>query len=204
MPGPAIADSLKKMTALRFGAKISIRPIELADLDAAYNFFQAMPREDRNYLRFDITNKSILADRIRQAVTGVDRKRLIALVDGKIAATGILEFQSEGWTRDVAEMRLIVGRDYRRKGLGKLMARELFMLCAREKVEEILVQMMRPQKAARSIMKRLGFREEHVLKNYARDFAGNKQDLILMRCKLADLWREMESHVQEFDWQQYR
>ncbi len=67
-----------------------------------------------------------------------------------------------------------------------------------------VVQMMRPQKAAYSIMRGLGFKEEHILKDYVRDLVGRKQDLIVMRCELAELWCEMESYLSELDWQRHR
>ncbi len=61
--------------------------------------------------------------------------------------------------------------------------------------------MMRPQKAARSIFRKLGFRQEVVLPDYVKDLGGTKQDLILMRCDLEALWREMEDFVASGDWQ---
>lgn len=61
--------------------------------------------------------------------------------------------------------------------------------------------MMRPQKAARSIFRELGFRQEVVLPDYVRDLSGTKQDMILMRCDLEGLWREMEDFIASSDWQ---
>ena len=70
-----------------------------------------------------------------------------------------------------------------------LMARELYGLANRDKVEEILVRMMRPQVGARQIFKKLGFKEEHVLPEYVKDQKGTKQDLFVLRCELAALWQ---------------
>ena len=101
-------------------------------------------------------------------------------------------------------MRLIVARPYRRKGLGMLMARELYSLAAHSKVEEIVAKMMRPQVAARSIFRRLGFREETVLPDYVKDRHGHRQDLILMRCDLKALWSELEDFIATRDFQRTR
>jgi L-amino acid N-acyltransferase YncA len=84
------------------------------------------------------------------------------------------------------------------------MARELYGLAASARVEEIIVKMMRPQKAARSIFRKLGFREEVLLPDYVRDLNGKKQDMILMRCDLEALWQEMEDFLASGDWQRTR
>jgi L-amino acid N-acyltransferase YncA len=84
------------------------------------------------------------------------------------------------------------------------MARELFLLAASVKLEEIVVKMMRPQKAARSIFRKLGFRQEAVLPDYVVDLAGKKQDMVFMRCDLEALWREMEDFLATSDWERNR
>ena len=89
-------------------------------------------------------------------------------------------------------------------GLGMLMARELYHLAASEKLEELVVKMMRPQVGARKIFRRLGFREETMLPEYVTDLHGKKQDLIVMRCDLEGLWQELEHYFEQGDWQRAR
>jgi hypothetical protein len=84
------------------------------------------------------------------------------------------------------------------------MARELYSLAASERVEEIIVRMMKPQAAAQSIFRRLGFREEFVLPEYVKDTGGAKQDLIVMRCNLEALWKELEDYLAMSDWRRAR
>jgi hypothetical protein len=55
-----------------------------------------------------------------------------------------------------------------------------------------MVTIMRPQTAARNIFRKLGFREEMVLPDHVRDRRGRSQDLILMRCDLEAMWKELE------------
>jgi hypothetical protein len=84
------------------------------------------------------------------------------------------------------------------------MARELYFLAVSEKIEEVVVKMMRPQLAAHSIFRRLGFREDATLRDYVLDQSGKRQDLILMRCDLKALWEEMEDYFAKTDWQRTR
>ena len=194
---------MTKEVFMKDGTKAVIRPMGKDDLDRSYAFFQALPEEDRMFLRADVTNRKLNEERIRDIKRG-RVKRLVAIVDEAIVADGVLELEGHRWKEHVGELRLIVARPFQRKGLGVLMARELYALAASERVEEIVVKMMRPQKAARSIFRRLGFHEEIMLPEYVKDLSGKLQDLIVMRCNLEALWKEMEDYFAETDWQRTR
>jgi L-amino acid N-acyltransferase YncA len=173
------------------------------DLEASIAFFGDLPGEDRVYLRRDVSDPNVVAMRLRE-IESASMMRIVAVIGDRIVADGSVELSTVEWKRHVAELRLIVARSHQRKGLGVLMARELYGLAAGARVEEIVVKMMRPQKAARSIFRKLGFSEEHVLEDYVVDVRGEKQDLILMRCDLEDLWRKMENLNVLGDWSRTR
>jgi L-amino acid N-acyltransferase YncA len=188
---------------LKDQTEVLIRELTRDDLEGSLAFFKALPEEDRTYLRRDVTKRELVERRIKEVGTG-GVQRLVATVDERIVADGSLELEGHGWKEHVGELRLIVAKPYQGKGLGILMARELYGLAAAAKVEEVVVRMMRPQKAARSIFRKLGFREEVVLPDYVRDLGGKKQDMILMRCDLEALWSEMEDFISHSDWQRAR
>lgn len=194
---------MDKVLRLKDGTEALIRPMTREDSDASLQFFRELPEGDRQYLRVDVTKPSVVERRIRQMDAG-SVKRLVAVVDDRIVADGALELSGDEWTSHVAELRLIVARPFQRKGLGMLMARELHSLAASHKVEQILVRMARPQVAARSIFRRLGFREEVMLPDHVSDRSGSKQDLILMRCDLEAMWQELEGFFAASDWQRTR
>ena len=194
---------MQKTLRLKDETEVLVREMQREDFDSSLAFFEALPDEDREYLRRDVTKREVVGQRIRENEAGAVR-RLVAVVDGQIVADGSLEFPQEGWKGHIGELRLIVGRPYQRKGLGTLMARELYLLAASAKMEEIIVKIMRPQKAALSIFRRLGFRKAASLPEYVRDQAGRRQDLILMRCDLEALWQEMEDFLASKDWERTR
>ena len=121
-----------------------------------------------------------------------------------IVADGALELEGHGWGNNIAELRVIVARPYQRLGLGTIVARELYFLAAERKVDRIVVRMMRPQSGAHRIFKRLGFADEYLIPEHVRDQDGNWQDLIIMRCPLEDLWRDMEFELTSGDFQRHR
>lgn len=188
---------------LKDGSAVVIRPMRADDLERSVAFFSELPEEDRDYLRVDVTRRANVERRIRAMETGLV-KRLVAVAGDAIVADGALETQEPGWKQHVAEIRLIVAGPFRRKGLGLLMARELYRLAAQVEVKELIARMMRPQKAARRIFRQLGFRDEIVLPDYVVDRLGRPQDMLLMRCDLEGLWKEMEDLLLTSDWQRTR
>jgi L-amino acid N-acyltransferase YncA len=195
--------AMKREFELKDGTPVAIRPMTGDDLDRSHAFFERLDAEDRAYLRRDVSAREVVEERIRAMESG-RVKRLVALLDDRIVADAALELEGGGWKRHVAELRLIVAGEVRRKGLGRLMARELYSIAAEQQVEEIMVKMMRPQVAARSIFRRLGFHEETLLPDYVKDLGGQKHDLILMRCDLEALWEKMEDFVVHGDSQRGR
>jgi len=184
---------------LKDGTSVVIRLMTAGDLDRSVAFFQSLTPQDRRYLRHDVTRREEVEARIEAMRTGRAR-RLVALDGDTIVADAALELESAGWKQHVGEIRLIIANPYKRKGLGMLLARELYSMAVEAKVEEILVRMMRPQLAARSIFRKLGFREETLLPDYVKDAEGQKQDLVLMRCDLEGLWQKLEDFIADRDW----
>jgi L-amino acid N-acyltransferase YncA len=188
---------------LKDGTEIVIRPMTQDDIAKSWAFFRKLPQEDRAYLRVDVTKRDVVEKRIRDMRNG-DVKRLVALAGDEIVADGALELAGAGWKRHVAELRLIVGKAYQRKGVGMLLARELYTLASAEKVEDVVVEMMAPQVAARRIFQKLGFKEEALFPSFVKDITGRKQDLVVMRSALGALWHELEEQMDLSDWQRTR
>jgi putative acetyltransferase len=203
---PADATVLRgsvKTVTLRDGRSITVRRMQPDDVQRSYEFFCALPAEDRKYLRVDVTRRDLVERRTLET----DEHRVVRMVaehDGDIVADGTLELEGHGWGDNVAEVRLIVARPWQRLGLGTVMARELFHLASQCRADRIVARLMRPQTGAHRIFKRLGFHEEFLIPEHVRDQSGAWQDLIIMRCPLENLWRELESELAAGDFQRHR
>jgi len=187
---------MKKRVQLKDGTKVHIKPLRMEDLDKSVAFFRALPEQDRAYLRVDVTKRHIVKKRIA-SIKPEKIIRLVAIVDQTIIGDGSLEFETDTWKKHVAELRLVVAHPFQHKGLGMLMARELFAIALSKKVEEIVAKFMKPQVGARKIMERLGFHQDAVLHDYVQDIKGVKHDLIIMRCDINSLWEKIEDLVAE-------
>jgi GNAT superfamily N-acetyltransferase len=194
---------LKKKETLKDGTGILLRTLAFKDLEKLMAFYRSLPYEDRKYLRIDVTDKSAVEKRIRAVEKG-SAVRIIALHNNIIIAIGVLELGADDWRKNLGELRVVVARDFQRKGLGLMILRELYLIAMDHKVEKIVVKMMRPQIAARKICKKLGFREEVFLPAYVKDQEKKNQDLLIMTCNIDELWKEFEIIYKDSDWQRCR
>jgi L-amino acid N-acyltransferase YncA len=194
---------IEKTETLKDGTKVTIKNLTVEDLDRLMSFYRSLPEEDIKYLRVDVTNRNIVKQRIEFAEAG-DIFRIIALKGVSIIADGALELTTEDWRKHQGELRVIVAEEFRRKGVGMIIMRELYFLAVEKKVEKVIAKMMKPQVAARKICKTLGFHDELVIPDYVKDQTGKSQDLVIMTCNIQELWKELDQFYMDSDWERCR
>jgi L-amino acid N-acyltransferase YncA len=194
---------MEKTETLKDGTKVTIRNLTIEDLDRLMDFYRSLPEEDVKYLRVDVTDINIVKQRI-EAAESANIFRIIALQDDSIVADGALELTAEEWRKHQGELRVIVADEFRRKGVGMIIMRELYFLAIEKKVEKVVAKMMKPQVAARTICKKLGFHEELVIPDYVKDQSGKSQDLVIMTCNIQELWKELDQFYMDSDWERCR
>ncbi len=194
---------MKKKETLKDSTKIEIKNLTRDDLDKLMEFYRSLPELDRKYLRVNVMDKHVVEQRIKLIRTG-HFTRIVALKDSQIIGEGSLELPQEEWRKHQGELRVIVSREHRRKGLGMILMRELYFIAAGKNVKKIVVKFMRPQTAPRKILRKLDFHEEIIIPDYVRDRAGKTQDMVIMTCDMKDLWKELEFFYSNSDWQRCR
>lgn len=194
---------MDKIEKMKDGTEVTLRRLTMDDLDLLMDFYQALPYEDRQYLKFDVTDRKAVTRRLRRVETG-DDIRIGAFLGGVIVASGVLELSGEAWSKHQGEIRVIVARPFQQRGLGTIMIRELYFIAVQNQIEKIVARMMRPQVGAQKVFRRLGFREETMLPDFVKDIRGGSQDLIVMSCDVKDLWKELDRTFRETDWQRCR
>ncbi len=194
---------MEKKETLKDGTELTIRNITIDDLEQLINFFSELPVEDRRYLRIDVTDRKLVEERLRTAKSrGVTW--IAAFLQNKMIAEGRLQLSLEDWRGNQGEIRLIVAKEFQKKGIGSLMMRELYWLAVEAKVELAIVKFMRPQIGARKVSKKFGFSEQTLIPDYVRDQEHKSQDLIIMTCNMNDFWKELEHFYGRTDWQRCR
>ena len=168
-----------KRAKLRDGTQTTLRLMVKKDQHSLYEFFQRVPKEDRLFLREDVSRPETIA----AWAEGMDYERvlpLLALVDGEVVGDATLHRRPLGWTRHLGKVRLVIDPRYRQKGLGSLLVKELLEIGKGLKLERLVVELMGSQQAALAAFRHLGFERVGVLHRHVKDRAGRPQDLVIL------------------------
>ena len=192
-----ILEEYPKKVYMRNGKQIILRPMVKDDEEKLVNFFLHVPKEDRMFLKDDVTDKSI----IEGWINNIDYKRIIPIVaeidSERIIGDASLHLRAFGWMRHIGEIRIVIDREFQRQHLGFLLAREIFHLAMKMKLEKVKAEMMESQHGAVKIFHTLGFKKEAVLKDHVIDLNDEKHDLVIMTQSVVSLWETMNDVIQE-------
>ncbi len=168
-----------KRARLSDRTQVTLRLMVKKDQQALYEFFQRVSREDRLFLRDDVSKPAT----VQSWVEELDYARvlpLLALVDGRVVGDATLHRRVHGWTRHLGKVRLVIDPVYRQKGLGSLLIKELKEIARGLKLERLVVELMGSQQAALAAFRQLGFERAAVLYRHVKDRAGRPQDLVIL------------------------
>jgi RimJ/RimL family protein N-acetyltransferase len=172
-----------KEPALKGGVKIGLKFTGWEDFEASLEFFRSLPVEERLYLRRDVTKREIVEERLGEIEKGL-ATGIVAFAGDKLVGDALLFVMPYGWFRRTGEIRLLVAPEYRCKGLGTVLARELFILAVKKDLKKLESCVMETQEGAVRLLEKLGFTREGVLEDFVNDLKGREHDLILMGMKL--------------------
>ncbi len=179
---------------LKDGTAVILKPFEKKDKDALYEFFVTLPEEDRIYLKDDVTDPLVIERWAREL--NYDRVFPLLAWDGnRVVGDGTIHRSSTGWMRHVGTIRIAIEKGFQRKGLGTVIAKELFYFALKSGLEKIVAEMHDVQFGAHKVFEKLGFKREATLKNHVVDQIGVKHDLFIYTMDLAHFWEELRDHT---------
>lgn len=182
---------------LRDGSTLELEVFRPEDAPTLQTFYRAIPEEDRLYLKEDVCQDA-WAQRFAARVAEGAIICVVAKANGVVVGEGSLHRALHGWMRHVGELRITVAPDWRRKGLGRVLASSLVKIATDLGIEKIMAQVVEKQAAARRIFQKLGFHQEAVLPRHIQDLSGAKRDLYLMANDVSQIWAAMESLVSDY------
>ncbi|MFC1492205.1 GNAT family N-acetyltransferase [Nitrospinota bacterium] len=158
---------------------VAIRPLAREDFDKLFAFFQAMPENDRTFLRHDVRNP----DLIQKWTENIDFDHVIPLVaeDGdEIVAEGTLHMATHGWMHHVGLIRLVTAKTHRRNRLGTFIVKELVAIAQELNLEMLQTLVIEDEPGSVEMFQKLGFKKAAVLRNIVKDQNGYKRNLAIM------------------------
>ena len=149
------------------------------DVYRLHAFACALPKDDLQFLRVDITRLMVVmlwAQNVKAGLTVT----VLAEVDGEVVGYASVHNDQVSWQRHLGELRIQVGQAYRGCGLGGLLGKEIFAIASDLGIEKIVAQMTADQRHAIALVERYGFKHEAVLHDFVIGRDGRKNDLIVM------------------------
>nr|MDA8121171.1 GNAT family N-acetyltransferase [Deltaproteobacteria bacterium] len=117
-------DRYPKEIALRNGTRVTFRPMVREDVDLLWDFFRRIPVEDKTFLREDVDRREEV-ERMAHALDYGTVLPILALSDGRVVGDATLHRNVTGWKQRVGWVRILIAQDFRHRGLGTVMIREL-------------------------------------------------------------------------------
>lgn len=170
---------------------VVLRPMVADDKDKLLTFFRKLPEIDRLYLRSDVTKEEVV-DKWVKNLNYEKVLPILALVGKEVVADATLHRSEYSWTKHVGEIRIVVAPTMRKKGLGAILAKELFHQAMLSGVEKIIVEMAEEDEPAKKVFEKMGFKKEAILKNHIIDVKGKKHNLLIMSNNVEDLLEKLE------------
>ncbi len=175
---PQIAVRYPRSASLRDGHRITLRLMEPGDEDLVLDFARSLPADDLLFLRRDITQRSAVDAWMQEIAEG--RTFTVLGFDGDdLLGEGDLNYSSADWTRHLGEIRLLLSPMARGRGLGRVLAEEIYSIAQLLELQLLTARMVLDQAAAQSVFRRLGFQREAVLWDYVIDADGKTHDLLI-------------------------
>lgn len=183
-----------KKEKLEDGAEIIIRKFTQKDFKMLINFYSSIPRTDRLFLKTDVTDEETTKRWMKKMDYDKGGYALVAEnpKEKRIVGVADLHLSQYHWMKDNGEIRILISGDFQRRGLGTLLAHEIFNIAVRLDLYKVEVWLMSLQIPAIHLFKRLGFKKEAVLKNHVIDLEGKRHDLVILTNNVDSIWQKME------------
>lgn len=187
-------ENYPKAVILKDGEKITLRPMVKEDEEKLLAFFSRLPEKDRLFLRDNVTDPRV----IKSWVDNLNYEHvlpILAEIDDRIIGDATLHRRTTDEPQKIGEIRIVTDKDFRRRGLGKLLAREIYFLALRMHMNKLVAEIIEDQRQVIETFRKLGFRHEEMVKERAVDLHGAKHDLVVMTEDVDALWKTIEDQI---------
>ena len=178
-----IARRYPRQVELADGSQVELELMGNGDIDDILAFARTLPPNDLMFLRVNITERAT----VRHWIDSIQAGRTITVLarqDGRMLGESTLLHNEANWTRHLGEIRIQISPDARRRGLARVLAREIDAIAKQVGLQLLTARMTLDQSAAQAVFRRLGFQREAVLWDYAITPDGDTQNVLVATKRL--------------------
>jgi GNAT superfamily N-acetyltransferase len=133
-----------KEVILKSGEKVILRPMVKEDEQKLLEFFLRLPEEDRLFLKNDVTDPKVIESWARN-LNYEHVIPILAEIGGRIIGDATLHKRTIEEPPNIGEIRLVTDRDFRRRGLGTMLAKEVYYLALSLKLNRLVAEVVEDQ-----------------------------------------------------------
>ncbi len=186
MPSIPKLEGYPKSFTLNDGVEVQLRPLISSDSTALLSLFQQVPEEDLYYLKDTVTDPEV----IRGWTNDISLERVIpieALHGDRVIADATLHRSRVFARNHIGEVRVVVDPEYRGKGLGRRLMREMLDIAAELDLYRVVMELVPEREAAAiDVAESMGFQRVSTLPGRIRDYSGSYNDLTVLEISLSD------------------
>ncbi len=171
-------ENYRKIVTLTDGVTVHLRPMVSSDLEQLVGLFGHISREDARYFREDVADQAVIAHWCET----LDYARVLpvlAVANGRAVGDASLHF-GKGPSRHLAEVRIFLSRDFRRRGLGSRLIEAIIELARKQDVHILSIQLVADQSTEIKAFQKLGFELCCMLEDYFMLPEGDTRDLAVL------------------------
>lgn len=171
-------NKFRQIVTLADGTRVLLRPLTKDDKAGLIALFEPTGDEDFKLMRNNVRNKEIVA----AWVDNLDYKRvlpLVAVVNERIVGDATLHFRS-GPGRHLADVRIFLSKDFRKRGLGTAMLRGLIDTAKKLGLQQLVAEVVADQVKVITAFKELGFEQRATYPNYFMMPDGETHDVVIL------------------------
>lgn len=179
MPLESVLEQFPTTIKTRGGFSCAARPLAASDEKSLHAFFQAVPEQERMFIKHRVTDPEVIQDWCRHIDLGRNFP-LLAIEHGEIIAVATLHQQLGGWKRHIGRVSVLVLPEYRGRGLAFALVREVLSVARDFGLEKVEAEFIAQQTQALKVFGLLGFRTLLQLPEYVKDMQAIAHDYVLM------------------------
>ena len=178
-----IARHYPRQVELADGVPVELELMGSRDIDDMLAFARTLPPHDLMFLRVNITDRPVVEHWV-ESIEGGRTITVLARQDGKVLGESTLLHNEANWTRHLGEIRIQISPAARRRGLARVLAREIDTIARQLGLQLLTARMTLDQSAAQAVFRRLGFQREAVLWDYAITPDGDTRNVLVATKRL--------------------
>jgi len=164
---------------IKDGSTVTLRPLRRQDEKQFHEFFQAVPEQERMFIKHRVTDPEVIRDWCENIDLGRNLP-LLALSGDKILGDATLHQQLGGWKRHIGRVSVLVHPQHRGRGLARALVHEIVEISRNIGMEKVEAEFIGEQETAIHLFAMMGFSNLLRLEDYVKDMQAIKHDYVLM------------------------